>query len=824
MGGFRRPKRGAATLLRWENAVLELHHEISQDLARLDERIDRFSNDPSLDPVADPHRGDILAIFQHAFKSGRARLRASHLEGATGLQTVRGHTFLMDALLTRLFLLLRPHDLHQHNDMALFATGGYGRGELAPHSDVDLLFLIPENPSAEMNARIEKTLYFLWDLGVDLGQAVRTLTECRDIAAGDLEVQTSLLESRFLSGNRELAHDFRTVMLDDTLVGENARDFFHAKMREMKERHERFGNSRFYLEPNIKENPGGLRDIHTFGWISKYRFRVNRVRELIPLGIITEAEHQAFNRCREFLRRVRCALHYQADRREDRLTFNYQLEIAREFGYRDRPGHLGVEQFMRRYYQVANQVGALSQIFLQKYEEELTMARGPAACQPLEDVFELLGDKIHLRDEAALEENPVRLMRLFHISQRRQRAIHPEAVRMVTRNLHLVRNDFRNNLLVNHLFLEMFDGTFEVAPILERMNACGFLGRFIPEFGRINGQTQHDMFHVFTVDEHSIRAVDALEQLRRGEFANELPIATELMARVDNPVVLYLAVLFHDIAKGRGGDHEIKGAVIAQSICGRLGLPSRDIEQVVWLVRNHLVFSRIAFRLDISDPKTVNQFARDMGNRRNMDLLVLLTVADIRAVGPGVWTQWKGTLLRRLYQVAIEALNKGLYRPQEMAQLAERQRQEVERILVENQDPAKVARHLDRFYPDYFIHYDPQILADHYLALEPFVDEPLGISFRTTLESDTTQLLVHTQDHPGLMAKISGALASEGANILFASANTTKDGMSLEIFILQDNQGGPIQSSNKIQRIERTLERVLSGTAWTDQLLNNKTL
>ncbi|MBF0622569.1 MAG: [protein-PII] uridylyltransferase [Magnetococcales bacterium] len=800
-------------------------------------------------------RAEVLELFRNTLETGRKRLRKFHLDGAKGKFIVKGHSYLMDNILRRLHALIQIQDpqakppssqvhhgkkpplLHRFFDFiqahrashlwrrdsqdsfSLVATGGYGRSELAPFSDIDLLFLMPHADHPALNAQVEQMLYFLWDLNLDVGHAVRTIGECVEQANLDGEIATSMLESRFLTGNKTLFNNYQAALFERILL-KDPESFLTLKLEEQMKRHERFGNSLFYLEPNIKENPGGLRDIHTFFWIAKYRFQVNRVKDLIPQGLITEAEYHTFLRCRDFLWRVRNALHYRAGRRDERLTFQQQVDIAEEFDYRDRMGVRGVELLMRRYYRVAKQVGNLSQIFLQKYKEEHDQKNRSSAPEPIEGVFQLVGDSIAITHPEAFDERPARIMKLFAVAQRLDKRIHPEIRRWVSQHLNLIDDTFRDDPEVCETFLNMLDGRREAARVLHQMNTAGVLGRFIPEFGRISGLTQHDMFHVYTVDEHSIRAVEGLEGIRRGDFAEELPLATDLISRVKRPIPLTVAVLLHDIAKGQGGQHEVKGEEMVRHICPRWGLNAQDTELVAWLVRHHLIMSRTAFRRDINDPQTVSQFARQVQDHQHLEHLLLLTVADIRAVGPGVWNQWKAVLLRELYYRSVEALNRGgVYTYRELKQLANARRLEALATMSQDHDTTEVNTYLNRFYDDYLLTYDSDSILEHFQAIEPLLSEPLGVAYSHNTVSDTTSMLVHTQDHPGLIARISGALASQSVNILSANANTTKDGMVLDIFIVQNLQGSAITTPAKLRKIRETLHSVLAREIEPEALL-----
>ncbi|MEO5331997.1 MAG: [protein-PII] uridylyltransferase [Magnetococcus sp. YQC-5] len=789
------------------------------DLKALDQAIQAI-HAPST-PLTDKERTELLPLLRNTMAAGRQQLHQFHLAGATGQFIVQGHTHITDALLKRIHDLVVDGTPQETESFCLAATGGYGRRDLAPYSDIDLLFIMPDD-HATLHPLVERMLYLLWDIGMDVGHAVRTVDVCLQQARQELHILTSMLESRFLAGNHALFTQYRTTLLDNALLNDPL-GFLRAKLLEQSKRHERFGASLYYLEPNIKENPGGLRDLHTFAWISKYRYQVSRIQDLIAMEIITQEEFTNFQTCRAFLRRVRNALHYRAGRREDRLTFEHQVAIAKEFGYQDQPGMLAVERFMRRYYRVARRVGHLSWIFLRKYQDEhkeiLTKN------QHLEDIFFVIGGKLAVSTPDAFSQKPIRIMRLFEIAQRNLLSIHPDTMRLITRNLDLINRDFRENPRITTIFLLMLNGKRAVAWVLRRMNDSGVLGRYIPEFGRIIGQTQHDMYHIYTVDEHTILAVEALRHISTDKYSQELPISTQLMKKLNNPALLYLAVLFHDIAKGLGEGHASRGAIIARKICERMELPKNDIEMIAWLVENHLLFSRIAFRRDINDPETLASFTKQVGTVRRLNLLVLLTVADIRAVGPGVWNQWKGNLLRQLYERSLDNLEKGIiFTPSEIAQRAGKLKEDTFQLLSMEHPPEQVRSHLDRFYPDYFMHYNADMLADHFLALNSIGESAQGIVFKQVPKVNATSLLVYTPDHPGLMARISGSLAAAGANILSADITTTKDGMALDTFIIQTQNGEPIENPDRQNRISSLLTRVLAGQQRLNPLLSNTTL
>ncbi len=811
------------------------------------EQCNTTGQDEAAEQLKADRRKAFLNILQNALATGRARLHQNHLDGASGHHVAQGHAYLMDMLLHRLYLLVHDGQSDGQGTFSVVATGGYGRSELAPYSDIDLLFLLPNDlaftrpkkdavapprtakgspisppplpkdrlpiaPQERISQRVERMLYCLWDMGLDVGHAVRTISECVQLARQNVEIRTSMLESRFLSGDQALFTTYHDTLFAKVLErGPEA--FLRAKLVEQTKRHERFGNSLFYLEPNVKENPGGLRDLQTFSWISKYRYHVKKMRDLIPQGLITEEEYRTFLRCQSFLKRVRNALHYRAGRRDDRLTFQHQLDIAAEFGYKDRAGMRGVEQFMRRYYQVTRQVSNLSWIFLRKYQEEYRSLFWWNR-RSLEDCFQLYGDKVIVSDPESFRQDPVRLMKLFEVAQRHLKSIHPDTLRLVVRDLGLIDREFRKNPVVAALFIQMLNGERAVAWVLRRMSICGVLGRYLPEFGRIIGQPQHDLFHIYTVDEHTILAVESLRHIKSGKFSAELPICTALMAQLDyyerGSIMLYLAVLLHDIAKGRGGDHQLKGALIARQVCLRLGLTEAETSLVCWLVGRHLDLSRTAFRRDISDPNTIQSFARQVGTQRRLEFLLLLTVADIRAVGPNAWNLWKAELLRRLYSLTLSALKRGAFQPDEMARQAEAQKQAVLALTAgKTVSPVDLRTYLDRFDENYFLHYEASTIARHAEALLGREESAITILFLTSPVSETTELLIYTRDQSGLMSRISGALAMEGVNILSADIVTTKDGMALDFFVVQNTVGQALDNRLQMQRLEQRLTQFL---------------
>ena len=613
-------------------------------------------------------RAQVLSLSKEAHAHAQQVIRDKFEAGLSGRATAQAIAWAMDQLIRTLFGFAVRYVYRQSNPTAaerlsVIAVGGYGRGEMAPHSDVDLLFLYPYKQTPWGEQVVEYLLYMLWDLGLKVGNATRSVDECIRLARSDLTIRTGLLEARFLCGDaalyRELRRRFRKEIVADT-----GPDFVEAKLLERDQRHKRFGDSRYVVEPNIKEGKGGLRDLHTLFWIGKYAFQVPKVANLADNGVLTSVELRHFTKAEEYLWTVRCHLHYFAGRSEERLTFDAQPEIGLRMRYTDRLGSRGVERFMKHYYLVAKEVGDLTRIFCAALEEQFKrksrfrLSRMGQRHERVEG-FVIEGARIDVAEDSIFQQDPVSLIRLFHLADQLEVDIHPRVLRLVTRSLRLVDGELRANPEANRLFLEILTSRKDPETALRRMNEAGVFGRFVPDFGRVVAQMQHDMYHVYTVDEHTIRAIGMLAKIERGAFEEDLPLSNEIIHKVQSRAVLFLAVLLHDIAKGRGGEHSEIGADLAFELGPRLGLSEEETETVAWLVRYHLAMSSTAFKRDIQDPKTVSDFAALVQSPERLKLLLVLTVADIRAVGPTVWNGWKGQLLRELYYRTEEALSGG---------------------------------------------------------------------------------------------------------------------------------------------------------------------
>ena len=760
----------------------------------------------------------MLIFYRKALDAGYMEIRRRFELGQSGALTVQGHCFLIDQLLRaiydvatdRLYPAANPTAGEQ---LSIVAYGGYGRGELAPKSDIDLLFLMPYKQTPRGEQVVEHTLYTLWDLGLKVGHATRSIDDCIRQAKADMTIRTGLLESRFIWGEQKLFRHLRRRFRKEVASGTGP-DFVEAKLRERDERHQRMGDSRYVLEPNIKDGKGGLRDLHTLFWLAKYLYGVDDIGLLTEEGLFTRREVARFDKAQNFLWTVRCHLHYLTGRPEERLTFGLQPELARLMGYRPHAGASGVERFMKHYFLVAKDIGDLTRIFcaaLEARHERRSFLRLPSGLFNREiEGFHIEGGRLTVEGERHFAERPVDMLRLFEVAHRRELDIHPEALRLITRNLTRIDNDLREDPSANRIFMDILAARQNPEAALRRLNEAGVFGRFVTDFGRVVAQMQYDMYHVYTTDEHTIRAIGILNRIERGELADDHPLSTKVIHQVLSREVLYVAVLLHDIAKGRGGDHSIIGAEVAERLCPRLGFTPEETETVSWLVRHHLLMSDVAFKRDLTDPKTIHDFVDLVQSPERLRLLICLTVADIRAVGPGRWNNWKATLLRELYYRAEEVMSggHGEGRGHLVAGAVERLRE-----ALADWPEAEVDAHVARGHPAYWLSYDDETLERHarFIRESEADGRPLSIDRRVHGERAVTEVAIYAADHPGLFGRIAGALAVSGANVVGAKINTLNNGMALDSFLVQDAEGGAFARPDKLAKLSALIEQTLSG-------------
>ena len=785
------------------------------------------------EPLARTVRVEIFALVKDALHFGRDEIRRRfEEEGASGEANVRATAFLVDqifyfvleATTTLVYPTAEPTSGER---ICLAAVGGYGRSEMAPHSDIDLLFLLPYQLTPRVEQIVESVLYLLWDLGLKVGHATRSIDECIRLSRDDITIRTAVLEARFLWGNKKLFNEFRRRFRKE-IVNDTGPEYIKAKLEERDHRHRKMGDSRYVLEPNIKDGKGGLRDLQTLFWIAKYLYRVDAVADLVEKGFLTTAEAKRFARAQNFLWTVRCHLHYVAGRPEERLTFDVQQELGERLSYKDHAGTRGVERFMKHYYLTAKEVGDLTRIFCAALEAE-NRYRPSFSILGIDlfrreiDGFALESGRLSVKSGNEFTSDPVRIIKLFHTAQKNDRDIHPKALRLITRHIRLV-DSIRDDVEANRLFVEMLTSPKGAEATLRRMNEATIFGRFVPDFGRVVAQMQHDMYHVYTVDEHTIFAIGILHGIEQGTYKDEMPTATDIIHKISSRRALFVSVFLHDIAKGRGGDHSQLGADVALQLCPRFGMSEEETETVAWLVRHHLLMSRIAFHRDLSDPKSIIDFAETVQSLERLRLLLLLTVADIRAVGPNVWNNWKASLLRELYLATEAHLSGGHDATGREARLAGAKHAVREAL-------ADVAEHdLEEFlglgYPSYWLSLDTatHVRNAEFIRNSEKSGSPLSVDIRVDEINDVSEVTIYTADHPGLFSRIAGAMAISGANIVGAKVFTMANGMALDSFSIQDNAGAAYASKHQLERLEERIEQTLHGEFQPEREFNKKSM
>ncbi|USI71728.1 [protein-PII] uridylyltransferase [Sphingomonas morindae] len=776
-------------------------------------------------------RQDATQILRAALADGRAEVARRLTEHPSrGREAAAAYAFLADQILRLVFDLaverLRAEPARAASDqLVLVAVGGYGRAEMALASDVDIAFLTPARPSAWAEATIETILYLLWDLGLKIGHSTRSIDEMVRQARADLTIRTALLESRYVWGDEAL-FDEAWRRFNGEVVAGTARSFIHDKLAERDARHKRMGDSRYVVEPNVKEGKGGLRDLHALFWIGKYVFNTRAVGDLVGVGLFSADELRQFQQAENFLWAVRCQMHLITGRPEERLTFDLQREVAARMRYKDRPGRSAVERFMQHYFRTAKLVGTLTGLFLAHLDESFAararlrlpkMRRRPRKL----DGFVLDAGRLALPDEGFFLADPVRLIALFTLADRHGLEIHPLAMRQASRDAAAITAAVRADPRANRLFLELLTSPREPAKVLRWMNEAGVFGRFVPDFGRVVARMQFDMYHHYTVDEHTIHAIDLLSRIERGLLAEDHPIATELMSRIVARRTLYVAVLLHDIAKGRSGDHSILGAEVAERLCPRLGLTPAETETVAWLVRYHLLMSATAFKRDLADFKTILDFAEQVQSPERLRLLLILTIVDIRAVGPGVWNGWKRQLLGQLYEAAEEVLRLGHKQKGRAERIGAKQERLAEAL---GWDAARFAAYRQRMPESYWVaEAGDSLLANARMIAE--ADEaalPLSVFTQPDPERGATLVTVYAADHPGLFYRIAGGIHVAGGTIIDARIHTTRDGMAVDNFLVQDPLGGPFDDPDRLDRIRTTISDALANRARLNDRLADK--
>ena len=754
-------------------------------------------------------------ILSGALEQGRAEIaRRLSIDPDRGRSAARATAYLHDQIVRSAYDFVSGGETA---GLSIVGLGGTGRGEMAPFSDVDLMFLTSGKPTPDQEAHVQAALHLLWDLKLKVGHSVRSIAELIAISKSDMTVRTAFLEARPIWGDDAIFSD-AAARFRSKIVSGSAAEFVAAKLAERDERHKRMGDSRYLVEPNVKDGKGGLRDLHTLYWIGKYVHGVESPADLVKAKLFTAAEFRRFERAERFFWAVRCHLHLLAGRAEERLGFDYQPRIARIMNYADRPGKSAVERFMQFYFINAKAVGDLTGIFLAQLDEQMgrkgfrfalpTLRRRPKHLSG----FLLDRGRLSIPTDDFFERDPVRLVEMFALASREKLEIHPSAMRAAARDAKLIGETERNDPRANELFLETLTCVHSPEIVLRWMNEAGVFGRFVPDFGRVVAQMQFDMYHHYTVDEHSIRAIGLLAAIERGELKKDHPLSTALFKQLASRRTLYVAVLLHDIAKGRGGDHSVLGEQVALKLGSRFGLDQAETDTVAWLVRNHLLMSATAFKRDLADPKTVEDFVRLVQSPERLRLLLILTVVDIRAVGPGVWNDWKRALLRTLFDAAEERLRLG-HKQRGRSELVEERQAQLGQALGWKKSAARA--HVRRLPDSYWLAEpsDWQLAnARQIAAAEAHIgDAAPSVVAEDDADSGATRITVFAADREGLFYRICAGLAAAGASIIDARIHTTRDGQALDNLLVKDGQGRAYSDRRLKNRLIRSVESALAS-------------
>lgn len=755
-----------------------------------------------------------IAHHRQRLRTGAAALFERFDHGIAVADLVRDHSRLIDAVLCELWDEL----IADSEGAALVAVGGYGRQELHPASDVDILILVAPESVDTLADPIAAFITHLWDLGIEPGHSVRTVAECVREAAADVTVVTNLIESRLLTGNPRLFAAMRRATGPDRIWSSEA--FFSAKIAEQQARWHKYGDTAYNLEPNIKENPGGLRDIQMIAWVAKRHFAAETLHDLVDHGFLTETEHRALVEGQALLWRIRFALHRINGRREDRLLFDHQRTLARQFGYSDGPNNLAVEQFMQQYYRTVMELNRLNEMLLQLFEEAILLHDRLGSPVAINRRFQSRSGYLEVTHDQVFKRSPRALLEVFLVLQTHPhlQGVRASTIRLIREHRHLIDDGFRNDLRARSLFMEILRQPVGINRALRRMNRYGVLAAYIPAFANIVGRMQYDLFHVYTVDEHTLIVLRNMRRYTVAELADELPLCTAIARRIPKLELLYLAGLFHDIAKGRGGDHSQLGAADAREFCRLHGLGDFDANLVAWLVERHLLMSITAQRKDIGDPQVVQAFAAEVGDPTRLDYLYLLTVADVRGTNPQRWNGWREALLRELYLATRRALLRGLENPQAQDELIEQKRFEALRLLGRYGCDAPASMALwQGFSRDYFLHNAPDDIA--WQTCQMLMTDPAQlplIRIRPLTARGGTEIFLYARDRQDLFARTTAMLDQLGLTIMDARILTTDDGMMLNSYQVLDQGGTPVEDEERLDEIRFGLGSALADDGTGD--------
>ena len=738
------------------------------------------------------------------------------------------NSILIDSMLRVVFKKIY-HKIFNNTDyiFSIIAVGGYGRGELAPCSDLDLLFLLPNNLKINQSKHAEEViqfiLYILWDLGYTVGHSTRTIDDCIEKSKLDLTISTALLEKRFIVGNEDvfsLLNDKFTFFIKNT----KTLKFVEAKLVESELRHKRFGGSRYVVEPNVKDGKGGLRDLHTLIWISKFAYKVDSVSKLINMGALSKKEAASFAESQRFLLSVRCHLHYRAFREDDRLAMDAQLDLAKTMNFKNTITQKDVERFMKRYFLATKTVGSLTRIFCAAIETEFNkpLRLSFLSFKKKEDVypFDIELGRLFVKNKEVLSENPVNIIKLFNISHNKNIDIHPKTLRYLTSLQRLINHEVRHDFDANKMFLDILTSDKDSTRTLRLMNESNILGKFIPEFQKIVGLMQFDMYHSYTVDEHTIFTISNLYSLKNGEFKNFAPLASKVILEISSKKCLFVAMLLHDIAKGRKGDHSENGALIASVVCPRLGLSKEETKTVEWLILYHLLMSKTAFRYELGDARVIKSFVDKVKSVERLKLLLVLTVADIKGVGPEIWNDWKGSLITELYSKSFDMLQKD-----NVNELIKTPKKSFENFLVENGlTNSDAKQYCSYYYDNYWEIFNLSRIINHYEIFRNMYKDSKKFKVHLFDESKlkATELLVIAPDHHGLFSLISGLVSASGYDVVNAKIITRSDGYALDTFFIQNKNRQPIIEEHSKKKLLKVISQGLEGNFNVEKALNKR--
>lgn len=748
-----------------------------------------------------------LALFRQALQSAQAVLQARFMEGHSAVELVTTHARVIDTILRYAWQQYLPTT---SQDIALVAVGGYGRGELHPHSDVDILILLRKE-QRKLQEPISTFLTFLWDIGLAVGHSVRTLKECVREAKNDITVATNLQEARLIVGQGMLLEEQRKLCGPKKLWPSDK--FFAAKWQEQVTRHQKFNDTAYNLEPNIKEGPGGLRDIQMIGWVAKRHFDANDLHDLVTHDFLNEHEYTTLYEGQALLWQIRYGLHLLAQRREDRLLFDYQRELAKQFGYQDDMHSRAVEKFMKQYYRMVMELSRLNEMLLQLFQEEILYKKNKKKPTPINSRFQSQNGFLEAVQPYIFKKYPFALLEVFLLMTQHPelKGVRANTIRLIRQHRHLIDAKFRDDLRCRSLFIEILRQPLGVTHELRRMNRYGVLAAYIPIFGNIVGQMQHDLFHVYTVDEHTLIVIRNLRRFTVKEFAHEFPLCSEVIQKIPKQELLTLAGMFHDIAKGRGGDHSKLGKEEAIIFCRHHGLSEYDSNLVGWLVLNHLLMSSTAQRKDISDATVVHDFAQLVGDQNRLNYIYLLTVADIRATSPDVWNSWKDSLLRDLYFSTARALRRGLDNPVLASEtIRETKTVAQSNLKTQGMDTNLVESLWSRFEDEYFLRHFADEIVWHTAAIVTTraTDLPL-VMIRQGTRRGGTEIFIYTRDHPQLFAHITSIMEQLGLTIADARILTTHDGFTLDTYVALDGNGKAVTDASRLHELQHQLQQRL---------------